>query len=383
MTYKEPTDLTDQKWLKEGNYFSASNLVEETGDLKLKENNALEFDGTNDYVTTNIAGNNLDITNAFTLECWIKFNQQKEAWFFGNYEGDDQGASLVYNRNGNSRISFYDGVGFNGQTEETYIDIGKWYHIALTRDNSDNYSIYINGQERSSFNTSQTAFTDTAFELSLGDAWTTDYPNRTHEAVLDGLIGEARVWTVKRTQTEIQDNMNKKLNGNEEGLYIYYPMNEGTGSTVYDESTNNNDGTISGASWVSSYSDFPPYEGEGTRISNPLALSGEPASSNIKWSSTTPTDTAVKIYTAITESDTEEPETWTEATNDSSISGATEDLTGKYLWLKQELTTTDSETTPSLSWVEVEISAFEVTTNAATNVSFQNATLNGEIGGLE
>jgi hypothetical protein len=43
--------------------------------------------------------------------------------------------------------------------------------------------------------------------------------------------------------------MNKKLTGNEPGLVHYWPMDEGSGNTIYDQ-TGDNDGTISGAIWV-------------------------------------------------------------------------------------------------------------------------------------
>ena len=46
--------------------------------------------------------------------------------------------------------------------------------------------------------------------------------------------------------------MFKELNGNENGLIAYYKMTEGSGTTVTDNSSNSNNGTISGASWVTS-----------------------------------------------------------------------------------------------------------------------------------
>jgi hypothetical protein len=52
------------------------------------------------------------------------------------------------------------------------------------------------------------------------------------------------------TADQIKRYMHTRLYGTETGLVAYYPMNEGTGSTAYDKSTNSNDGTITGASWI-------------------------------------------------------------------------------------------------------------------------------------
>ena len=62
--------------------------------------------------------------------------------------------------------------------------------------------------------------------------------------------------------------MNAELNGNESGLAGYWKLDEGTGTTVNDLSSNDNDGTINGASWST---DVP---------SSSYVLSGTPGSSD-------------------------------------------------------------------------------------------------------
>lgn len=89
----------------------------------------------------------------------------------------------------------------------------------------------------------------------------------------------------------------------------------------------------------------------GNRISPPLSLDSvdELWSSQISWTSLE-TDGTVAVYTAINEDNTTAPTTWTQATNGSSIPNLTtgDDLTGKYLWTKQELTSVDTTSTPTL-----------------------------------
>ena len=104
------------------------------------------------------------------------------------------------------------------------------------------------------------------------------------------------------------------------------------------------------------------YETEGYRTSKPIPLSLITAvkSSNIKWNSTTPADTDIKIYTAVNEDDTTEPtypDDYSEATDDSSIPSisADQDLTGKYLWTRAELSTSDTNETPRLTTLEYSV----------------------------
>lgn len=64
-----------------------------------------------------------------------------------------------------------------------------------------------------------------------------------------GRINEFRIWKGLRTHQQIQDNLDKKLDpSSEPDLFAYYPIDEGTGSTITDEAGDNT-GTINGASW--------------------------------------------------------------------------------------------------------------------------------------
>ena len=71
----------------------------------------------------------------------------------------------------------------------------------------------------------------------------------------DGIVDEVRIWNVARTQTQIQDNVNKTLVGNEANLVAYYRMDYLTAggnntvapnnfTTLYDITANGNDGTL-------------------------------------------------------------------------------------------------------------------------------------------
>lgn len=66
----------------------------------------------------------------------------------------------------------------------------------------------------------------------------------TYNQNLNGLIREARLWNVIRTQAQIQASMNILLIGNEAGLIGYWKLSESTGLIAYDSTANSNNGTV-------------------------------------------------------------------------------------------------------------------------------------------
>lgn len=67
---------------------------------------------------------------------------------------------------------------------------------------------------------------------------------------LDGIIDDFRLWDNTLSAEEIKKNTDKILSGNEEGLIRYYDC-EDQGSQLTDVTSNNNHGTISGATYTS------------------------------------------------------------------------------------------------------------------------------------
>ena len=134
---------------------------------------------------------------------------------------------------------------------------------------------------------------------------------------------------------------------------------------VNDISGNSNHGTISSTTNVTHeeplqilYSDYETseYKSNGFRTLF-LALFLLPEDEKrIMWQEEVITDTTIKIETGVNESNIIPPETWVEQTNGEQITNIPEgDLTEKYLWIKQTLSTTNIEVTPVLEslWLEV------------------------------
>jgi hypothetical protein len=167
-----------------------------------------------------------------------------------------------------------------------------------------------------------------------------------------GDIREIRIWKTERTAAEIDNNKDKLLTGNETNLVAYWPCRETSGSTLIDKAGNNN-ATITGTGWTRYASD---YNTSGTYTLPTVDLSDLPNDLRIKWTVDTPTGTSVTIETAVTTG--EAPETWLAQANGQLINNIPEgELTGKYLWIRATLATTDTSATPTVSGITIEESA--------------------------
>jgi len=69
-------------------------------------------------------------------------------------------------------------------------------------------------------------------------------------------LTEVRLWNKALTEQEVQSSANYGVWGTENGLIGYWKFHEGTGSTGYDYSVNNNAATIFGATWFKDYQVF-------------------------------------------------------------------------------------------------------------------------------
>ena len=231
-------------------------------------NYVLDLDGTNDYVD---CGNEA-LGGSISVECWVKPAQIATDWvgFVCKNEDKDSGEGVFWlgQHSTDGKVRF--GVYLNG-TSESYIDTdgavisnGSWYHVAATYDG--NYQkIYING-----------TLVKTSSDLNtvLPSGTSNYYIGLSTEAYFSGRIDEVRIWNDVRTAAEIADNKDDELVGNESGLVAYYKMSDGSGTTLTDNSSNSNNGTLtnmttSGGSsdWVTSnapiaydnvYTDYGP-----------------------------------------------------------------------------------------------------------------------------
>ncbi|MCX6879947.1 MAG: IPT/TIG domain-containing protein [Verrucomicrobia bacterium] len=209
--------------------------------------NALSFDGADDYVSIADA-NDLDLTNNYTLECWFKADSFGSGGFPSNLRGliskyQSSGANGYFLRLRGTELEF-DGTYTSGLNLQN----GTWYHVAAVNDNGTR-RLYLNGVDKTSLLTgSPSAVQANTNALTLASDYLAD-SNR----FFDGRMDEVRVWNDVRTVTEINDNRNKELVGNESNLVAYYSCNETSGTSLPDVTvpSNNHTGTLmNGPAWV-------------------------------------------------------------------------------------------------------------------------------------
>ncbi|MBT4333517.1 MAG: T9SS type A sorting domain-containing protein [Candidatus Cloacimonetes bacterium] len=226
------------------------------------QNNALDFDGTDDYVTCG----NMNLSNqSFAIEGWFKVNTLpgagNYAFIFGNVIETVNAAHLRINGSSN-RLEFVMGTqyGWNVPTSNTVIETGVWYHVAIVNYQNqggagyDYRHIFINGvvdvstNYLSIFNYSNSTF-------RIGGSGDTAY--------LDGLVDEVKVWAnTARSISEVRDDMYRGVVGNETGLLAYYNLNATSGITTDNlEGAVAYDGTLTnmtGDEWTTSSAFFGP-----------------------------------------------------------------------------------------------------------------------------
>ncbi len=216
--------------------------------------NALDFDGVDDVVTT--GANLIPDAGDFTVEVWARYNGASNEY----REILSQGGGNFYLGHSNTgTIRAGDSWG-GGNTGVTYPDDGEWHHFAVVK-SSLTTKLYVDGVEQADLGSPISNTTNADFRIGS---------QFTGSEIWNGQIDEVRVWNVARTQAEISNNLGKTIHS-ATGLVASYDFNEGipdgdnTGLTILpDKSGNANDGTLSGfdlsgstSNWVASTITFP------------------------------------------------------------------------------------------------------------------------------
>ncbi len=209
---------------------------------------ALDFDGSNDYVDISF----IPSSNCGTVEGWFKNTGGGIIWSIGKSSDNNIHTWLSIRSSNEIGVYFANGVGngFYYLTQSTISD-EEWYHFSFVSDGSNKPKFYLNGinqilVDQGGFNNNHSLWWNDISNCnnhSLGVL-----RRNTAISYANISIDEVRIWNRALTQTEIRNNMNKQLTGNEPGLVTYYQMNEGENGTcedgkdVCDKSGNGNHG---------------------------------------------------------------------------------------------------------------------------------------------
>ncbi len=209
-------------------------------------NVALDFDGSNDMINTNTYSS---ATSSLTLEAWIfpratsyrriisnyhQFNQNATGQFsLDTYHPTNNGRGLRFFAVGGASVTF-------SVTASNVLTLNSWNHVAGTFVNGV-MKLYVNGTAVATSTAPFTSLPANTNEITIG----MDPYNYAVPVFFDGKIDEIRIWNSARTATEISNNMNNCLIGNEVGLKNYFKLFENSGTKTLDIVTNAI-GTMSG-----------------------------------------------------------------------------------------------------------------------------------------
>ena len=199
---------------------------------------ALQFD-TN-YISVN-PDTIYNLTQAVTLEAWVNCPEWQGGAPMFIAKGINEAYFLGYEGFPEIRI-----FGTRNAAGTTLLQPNTWYHIAGTYDGTD-LKLYVNGVlEGSLYAPGEIPITLSPLIIGAGSNSNTSISN-----YFVGIIDEVRIWSVARTQEEIQSKMCVSLAGNEDGLIGYWQFDEGSGTTTFDKSPRHNNGTlIDGPNWI-------------------------------------------------------------------------------------------------------------------------------------
>jgi hypothetical protein len=191
-----------------------------------------------------------ELTSTMTIEAWVKPDSASSGLLqgivgkvlFGGAGSKEWGLSS------NSAKWFFkcgnDTSNGTIESDDNYTT-GKWYHIACTKDSSGVMRMYVDGKMQT---TTQTVTGDCnpTYNFVMGRrASAADY-------FFDGTLGLVRIFNTERTVTQIRTDMFNDFSNMDSttGLVACYQFDKGTGTTIYDSTTNDLDSSSSDATWA-------------------------------------------------------------------------------------------------------------------------------------
>ncbi len=178
------------------------------------------FDGSETYIETDADASDFDIEGhkPKTVEAWVYAEDFNGGGVFSvgghSYTSHDFSLRTMGNT-GRWRMQFW-----GADVDFYYRSQDRWVHFALVY-NGEDAILYANGKEVTRRKRDLETSTDNPFQIGR---WRGD--------VFDGKIAEVRIWNRALTPAEIEANMTITLEGNEDGLVGYWPLNEKEGNTA-------------------------------------------------------------------------------------------------------------------------------------------------------
>ena len=214
---------------------------------------ALDFDGTNEYVVMPDDPSLDFATGDFTIEAWIKMSPVTHRNFIvakdvssttgiyyfevgyagGNVALEGKLGACIYE----TLVPGWTGRYVRATAEGTDVDDNQWHHVAMVVDRSGGIRLFVDGSEEPT----EVSITggvladinvDSTADMCIGR-------NERLSAYFDGVIDEVRVSNVARTSFELLTTPTV-----DSDTVALWHFNEGDGQFVYDATGNGNDGQL-------------------------------------------------------------------------------------------------------------------------------------------
>jgi len=195
---------------------------------------ALDFDGSNDYVS--IADDNtLDLTDNFSITAWVNFDSLSGAPMIFSKRASLSGHAYQFYSTSN-KLAFNNGGGINYSTAT--LSINTWYHVGVTFA-SGVVTFYLNGNPSGGFTSTNGSNPTNTYELQIGRAFNGNYFN--------GKMDEVAIFNSVLTEPQILSIYNNKA----------YPpiLSIWRFEDDVTDSVGSNDGTNNGATFVAKADD--------------------------------------------------------------------------------------------------------------------------------
>lgn len=193
---------------------------------------ALNFNGTDTSVEIPLTIPKQDITHEF----WFKTDQPNGGMFMGRNDNGNRHDRHLWLSGGNVHSRVWNNEILNSSGLQ--LNDGQWHHVAHTL-GSAGQILYIDGAKVASGTKTKSDVSEQTF-IIIGKSQNGRPKN------FNGQIREVRLWTIERSQSEIQEGMYQNYLAPQEGLLCSLPLNEVSGREVNDYSGNGHNGQIVG-----------------------------------------------------------------------------------------------------------------------------------------
>jgi signal transduction histidine kinase/ligand-binding sensor domain-containing protein/DNA-binding response OmpR family regulator/protocatechuate 3,4-dioxygenase beta subunit len=193
-------------------------------------NRVLNLDGTNSYVE--LPPHILDGLKEATIEGWVKW-RRFDNWprFFTFGKGEHRvGLMAAFGANQidlvmDEQVAPKPWVGHNILATEA-MTAGEWVHVACVF-KTNGMTLLVNGHAAGADTNAFLATVRENTENFLGIS-----PDLTNASSLDGQMDEVRIWNFARAEKQVQEDLFKRLTGQEPGLVALWNFDDGTARDV-------------------------------------------------------------------------------------------------------------------------------------------------------